>query len=157
MNTNRLSQLYGYKGNGDENEELIRVVLIDSHQAMREGLRHMLNKDKSIKVVGEAKRSQEALNQINRLHPHIIIMDIETEGTNGIEMIRNLKKEQNSMNIIALSDKPEILAPVIDAGAVGFLTREVDSSELIAAIRIIYLWRLILFKHNGPNFSLVKL
>jgi len=137
--------------------ETIRVMLVDDHEAMREGLRHMLSTDESIRVVGEARGGQEALAQVKKLSPDILLMDVRMPGMDGIEATRCLKENGLPVSVIMLTDNRRYLAPAIKAGAVGFLTRNISRRELIAAIRIIYLWRLGLFHSKGSHFALVKL
>ncbi len=135
--------------------ETIRVMLVDDHEAMREGLRHMLSGDESIRVVGEAKDGREALAQAKKLSPDVVLMDIRMPGMNGIEASRYLKESKLPVSIIVISDNRRYLAPAVKAGAVGFLPRNIGRSELVAAVRIIHLWRLGLF--HGSHFALVKL
>jgi len=137
--------------------EAIRVILVDEREAMREGLRHMLSNDESIAVIGEARDGQEALAQASKLCPDIILMDAGVRRTTGIETARSLKEARLPMSIIILADNRKHLAPAIEAGAVGFLPRNISRSELIAAIRIIHLWRLGLFQSKWSHFALVKL
>lgn len=137
--------------------EAIRVVLVDEREAMREGLRHMLSNDESITVVGEARDGQEALAQANQLSPDIILMDAGVRRMTGIETARSLKEARLSMRIIILADNRKHLSPAIEAGAVGFLPRNISRKHLISAIRIIHLWRLGLFDSSQGHFALVKL
>jgi len=144
-------------GKANNKNEAIRVMLVDDHEAMREGLRHMLSEDESIRVVGEARDGQEALTKAGKLLPDIVIMDVRMPGMDGIEATRLLKETQPPMSIIMLTDNRRYLAPAIKAGAVGFLPRNISHNNLIAAIRIIHLWRLGLFHGKGSHFALVKL
>jgi len=137
--------------------ETIRVVLVDEREAMREGLRHMLSNDESITVVGEARDGQEALAQANQLSPDIILMDVGVRRMTGIETARSLKEARLPLSIIILADNRKNLAPAIEAGAVGFLPRNISRKHLISAIRIIHLWRLGLFDSSQGHFALVKL
>jgi|WetSurMetagenome_2_1015567.scaffolds.fasta_scaffold47006_4 DNA-binding NarL/FixJ family response regulator len=136
--------------------DCIRVLLVDEHEAMREGLRHMLGEDKSISVVGDARDSQEALTQASKLHPDVVIVDEGTRNINGIETIRLLQEAGLPVNIVILTDNNTDLAPAIEAGVVGFLPRNISRGHLITAIRIIHLWRLGIFNSRN-HFALVKL
>ena len=140
-----------------ESREAIRVLLVDEREAMREGLRHMLSNDESIAVVGEARDGQEALTQANKLCPDVILMDAGVRRMSGIETVRCLKESRLPVSIIVLADNRKHLAPAIEAGAVGFLPRNISRSHLISAIRIIHLWRLGLFDSSQGHFALVKL
>jgi len=143
-------------GKGNQNET-ISVVLVDDHEAMREGLRYMLGGDENIRVIGEARDGQEALNRAKKLSPDVVLMDVRMPGMDGIEVTRHLKETRLPMSIIMLSDNRRYLAPAIKAGAVGFLSRTISRNELVAAIRIIHLWRLGLFHSKWSRFALVKL
>jgi len=141
---------------GNQNEA-IGVMLVDDHEAMREGLHRMLSGDGSIRVIGEARDGQEALSQVKSLSPDVILMDVNMPRMDGIETTRHLKEARLPMSIIILADDHRYMAPAIKAGAVGFLTRNVSRSELIAAIRVIHLWRLGLLHNKKSHFALVKL
>jgi DNA-binding NarL/FixJ family response regulator len=137
--------------------EVIRVVLVDDREAMREGLRLMLSGDESIRVVGVARDGQQALAKIEKLLPDIVVLDIATSTMNVIEVTRSIKESQPHVSIVILNDSRRHLASAIKAGAVGFLARSVGRDELIAAIRLIYLWKLVLFNGNRGQCALVKL
>jgi DNA-binding NarL/FixJ family response regulator len=152
---NELSKLYSHPaGTGD----VIHVVVVDSREAMREGLRQMLSSDDNIRVIGEARDEKEALVQVQKLCPEIVILDIATamRGTYGISLISQLKQATQHMGIILLSDGADSLVPAIENGASGFLTRDISRNELITAVRLAHLWRLILFQ-DEKHFTLVRL
>jgi len=144
-------------GNANDKNEKVRVMLVNDHEAMREGLRNMLRGDESIRVVGEARDSQEALARAKQLSPDVVLMDVNMPGMDGIETSRCLKESQLPMSIIILAGNRRYLTPAIKAGAVGFLPRNISHDDLIVAIRIIHLWRLNLFHIEGARFALVKL
>ena len=137
--------------------DVIRVLLVDSREAMREGLRQMLMGSDYIKVVGEASNSIEAIAQAQKLSPGIIIMDSGTRDLDGIKLTRSISQSNKEIKVIMLSENPKSLASAIEAGAVGFLTRHINRSQLIAAIRIIKLWHMVLFSDSDEHFALVKL
>jgi len=139
------------------NDEIVRVLLVDEREAMRAGLRQMLSGDDNIVVVGEARDGEEALTRVKELSPDMILMDARIRPMNSIDVIRHLKEARLPVSIIILSDSRRYLAPAIKAGAVGFLTRTITRGELIAAIRIIHLWRVGLFHSKWSHFALVKL
>jgi DNA-binding NarL/FixJ family response regulator len=150
---NELPPVYSYTTSVSD---VIRVVLFDSREAMREGLRQMLNGDETIKVIGEARNGKEALNQIQKLYPDIIVLGIEMQETDSSKIIDQIKHSLNNIGIIVLSDDQSILVPTIKKGVSGFLSRNISRNELVSAIRIIYLWRSILFQ-DEDHFTLIKL
>ena len=118
--------------------DTIRILLVDDHQVVREGLRRMLELEADMEVVGEAADAKEALTQVESLSPEIILMDIKMPGVDGIELTRQLKEKQPSCNIIMLTLYDEYLTEAIEAGAVGYLLKDVKREELVRAIRAVH-------------------
>jgi DNA-binding NarL/FixJ family response regulator len=137
-------------------DDAIRVLVVDSSEAMREGIRHMLAGDESIKVVGEARDGKEALDLAVKILPDIVILDGRLRGTDSAKVISYIKECSPQVGIIVLNDEQSFLVPAIENGASGFLTGDVGRSDLIGAIRIVHLWRMVLFQ-QGSHFTLVKL
>ena len=115
--------------------EAIRILLVDDHQVVREGLRRMLELESDFKIVGEAAEAKEALNQAESLTPEIILMDIKMPGSDGIELTREVRKISPSSNIIMMTLYDEYLSQAIEAGAVGYLLKDIKREELTRAIR----------------------
>ena len=114
----------------------IRVLLVDDHQVVREGLRRMLELEEDIRVVGEASNMDEAL-QLAELHsPDVVLMDIKMPGADGVETTRRLKGKHADCNIIMLTLYEEYITEAIRAGAVGYLLKDVKRAELSQAIRV---------------------
>jgi len=118
--------------------DTIRILVVDDHQVVREGLRRMLELEADMKVVGEASNAKEALTQVESLSPEVILMDIKMPGVDGIELTRQLKEKQPSCNIIMLTLYDEYLTEAIKAGAVGYLLKDVKREELVRAIRAVH-------------------
>ncbi len=118
--------------------DTIRILVVDDHQVVREGLRHMLELEADMKVVGEAGDAKETLTQVESLSPEIILMDIKMPGVDGIELTRQIKEKQPSGNIIMLTLYDEYLTEAIEAGAVGYLLKDVKREELVRAIRAVH-------------------
>ncbi len=118
--------------------DTIRILLVDDHQVVREGLRRMLELEADMEVVGEANDAKEALTQVELLSPEVILMDIKMPGVGGIELTRQLKEKQPSCNIIMLTLYDEYLAEAIEAGAVGYLLKDVKREELVRAVRAVH-------------------
>ncbi len=113
----------------------IRILLVDDHQVVREGLRHMLKLEEDIEVIGEAGDAKEALAQAETLLPEVILMDIKMPGVDGIELTRQLKEKLPCCNVIMLTLYEEYLSQAIEAGATGYLLKDIKRDELIKAIR----------------------
>ena len=118
--------------------DIIRILLVDDHQVVREGLRRMLELEEDMEVVGEAAEAKEALTQVELLCPEIILLDIKMPGVDGIEFTRRLKEKQPTCNVIVLTLYDEYLAQAIEAGAVGYLLKDIKREELVRAIRAVH-------------------
>jgi len=118
--------------------DTIRILLVDDHQVVREGLRRMLELEADMTVVGEAANAKEALTQAESLSPEIVLMDIKMAGVDGIELTRQVKAKQPSCNVIMLTLYDEYLPEAIEAGAVGYLLKDVKRDELVRAIRAVH-------------------
>ena len=116
----------------------IRIFLVDDHQVVCEGLRRMLDLETDMEVVGEATDAKEALTQVELLSPEVVLMDIKMPGVNGIELTQQLKEKQLSCNVIMLTMYDEYLAKAIEAGAAGYLLKDVKREELVKAIRALH-------------------
>ncbi len=117
--------------------DAIRIFLVDDHQVVREGLRRMLELEADFQVVGEATEAKEVLTQVDLLSPQVILMDIKMPGMSGIELTRRLKQKHPSCNIIMLTLYDEYLTQAIEAGATGYLLKDVKREELVKAIRAV--------------------
>ena len=118
--------------------DTIRILLVDDQQVVREGLRRMLELEADLKIVGEAADAEEVLTQMALLSPEVILMDIKMPGVDGIELTRRLKDEHPSSNVIMLTLYDEYLTRAIEAGAVGYLQKDVKRDELLRAIRAVH-------------------
>ena len=117
----------------------IRVFVVDDHPVVCDGIRHMLEVEDDIEVVGEAYSGEEAIVRIPPLSPDIVLMDVRLPGMDGIEAVHHLKRVQPSIDIIVLTSYGnEYLAQAVEAGATGYLLKRVGRDELIRAIRVTY-------------------
>jgi NarL family two-component system response regulator LiaR len=122
-----------------EQSHLIRVLLADDHALVREGTRRLLETESDVEVVAEAASGEEAVDAVKRLHPNIAIMDIAMPGMGGIEATRAIKNSCPETAVLVLSaydDEPYLMA-LLEAGAAGFLLKNVHGQELINAIRAV--------------------
>ncbi len=114
-----------------------RILLVDDHKVVREGLRRMLQIEPDLKVVGEAADAKEALAKVESLSPEVILMDIQMPGTDGIELTRQVKQQLPSCNVIILTLYNEYLPQAIEAGASGYLVKDMKRDEILRTIRAV--------------------
>ncbi|GAH42188.1 unnamed protein product, partial [marine sediment metagenome] len=111
-------------------EKAIRILLVDDHEVVREGLQRMLEREEDMEVVGQSADAEEALLQLEVFSPNIVLMDVKMPGMDGIELTRQLKEKQPSCNVIMLTLYDEHLAEAMEAGAKGYLTKDIKRAEL---------------------------
>jgi two-component system, NarL family, response regulator NreC len=117
----------------------IRVLLVDDHTIVRQGVRALLSGVPDVWVVGEAASGEEALPLIDQLHPDVIIMDLEMPGAGGLSTIRQLAERDESPRILVLTMHPETeaLVETLEAGASGYLMKDAAETDLVDAIRTV--------------------
>lgn len=115
----------------------IRIMIVDDHKIVREGLAGLLCLERDFELVGEASNGRMAVDLARELRPDVIIMDISMPVMNGIEATRVIAAAQPGVRIIGLSmhDKEDMAGAMRDAGASGYVSKDGPSSELISAIR----------------------
>ena len=119
--------------------EYIRVVLVDDHAIVRSGLKAVLGSARDIEVVGEANDGREALAQIERLKPDVVVMDLTMGEMDGITATKALAERADAPRVLVLTmhAEEEYLLPVLEAGAAGYLVKSAADRELIEAVRTI--------------------
>ena len=110
----------------------IRVVLVDDHEIVREGMAALLRKCEHVEVIGQAADGRYAIDMVNELQPDVVIMDIGMPNLNGIEAARQMTEQYPNLKILALSAHSDgcIVAKMIKAGARGYMLKESAFSEL---------------------------
>jgi two-component system, NarL family, response regulator LiaR len=118
----------------------IRVLLVDDHAVVREGLRAFLALQDGLEIVGEAGDGAEAVERAQRLAPDVILMDLVMPGLDGVSAMRELRVQAPDSRVIVLTSflEDERLLPAIQAGAAGYLLKNVEPSVLAEAIRVAY-------------------
>jgi NarL family two-component system response regulator LiaR len=115
----------------------MKVLLVDDHQMMRDGLRATLAREPDVEVVGEAGDGHAAITAARALHPDVVVMDISMPGLNGLEATRHILAESPGIKVVALSmhsDRRYVHA-AFEAGATGYLLKNSASDELVRALR----------------------
>ena len=118
----------------------IRVLVVDDHTIVRDGICALLALAGDIEVVGEAANGSEALKMVKELEPDVVLMDIAMPIMDGLEATRRICKEFPRMRVLVLTqyDDKEYVFPVIEAGASGFISKVAASSELASGIRSVF-------------------
>jgi DNA-binding NarL/FixJ family response regulator len=124
----------------------IRVVIADDHGLMREGVKALLRATDDIEVVGEAEDGDEAIREVRRLDPDVVLMDVAMPGLGGLEATLAVRKEKPAVKILVLTqyDDREYVARFLKAGVAGYVLKRAAASELTAAIRAVHRGGLVL-------------
>ena len=117
----------------------LRLLLVDDHAVVREGLRALLASDPRFEIVGEASEGEGAVSQATSLQPDVVVMDVSMPGLNGVQATRRLKAQNPDTRIVALTVHEEggYLRSLLDAGAAGYVLKRSAASELVRALHIV--------------------
>ena len=137
--------------------EKINVLIADDHEIYRDGLKLMFNKQKEIKVIGEADNGVDLVELALKLKPQIILTDIKMPGLNGIESTQKIISQNQNIGIIALSmyDDNDLIISMLEAGAKGYLQKNANREQIIDAIKTVALGQV--YYCNNTSDSLTKL
>jgi DNA-binding NarL/FixJ family response regulator len=118
-------------------KKMLRIVLVDDHIVIRQGLACLLRGEQDINIVGQASNGESAVNLIREIQPDVVLMDISMPGMNGIQATRIIHSELPEVHIIGLSmfQEEEQSAAMREAGAVDYVSKSAPSEAVIAAIR----------------------
>jgi DNA-binding NarL/FixJ family response regulator len=123
----------------------IRVLLVDDHRILREGVRALLAGEPGIRVVGEAADGENALLQVDGVKPDVVLMDMVMPGLGGLEATARIKARHPEVVVLIMSmhDNDEYVQQVIKAGASGYVLKGVTGDDLVRAIKAV---------HDGASF-----
>jgi len=118
----------------------IRVLVVDDHTMVRDGICAVLSLQKDIEVVGEAVNGQEALDKVQRLLPDVVLMDIVMPVMSGLEATKRISQEYPQIKVLILTqyDEEENMIVAKDTGAYGFVAKRAASSELVNALKTVW-------------------
>ncbi|MFE8696483.1 response regulator [Cytobacillus sp. FJAT-53684] len=116
-----------------------KIVIIDDHQLFREGVKRILDFEKSFEVVAEGDDGSEAVSIVGEYQPDVIIMDINMPNINGVEATRQLIEKYPDSKVIILSihDDENYVSHALKTGACGYLLKEMDADALIEAVKVV--------------------
>jgi len=118
----------------------IRIIIAEDHAVVREGTRQLLEREPDLEVVGEAADGAEAVALVERLNPDVAIMDISMPIMTGIEATQRIKAGQPNTAVLILTayDDDQYVFALLEAGAAGYLLKDVPSAEVVRAVRAVH-------------------
>jgi DNA-binding NarL/FixJ family response regulator len=113
-----------------------KILIVEDHPMMREGLRGVINREPDLQICGETENAHQALEAVRKLNPHLVLVDITLPGKSGLELVKDLKAAHPAVPILAISMHDESLYAerMLRAGARGYITKQQPPGELVKAI-----------------------
>lgn len=117
----------------------VRVLLCDDHTLFREGIRAIFKEVPSIEIVGEADDGRQAVSEVQRLDPDVVLMDIAMPDLSGFEATRRIRQENDKVKVLILTmyEEEEVIARCLDAGAAGYVLKDAPRAHLLHAIEVV--------------------
>ena len=143
----------------------IRVMLVDDHQMVRNGLGTFLLVHDDLELVGEAKDGEQALAIFERVRPDVVLMDLKMPRMDGVDATRAMVDRDSSVRVIALTSfkDEQLIERALEAGAIGYLLKDIDADDLADAIRAAHrgepalapeaAWVLFQARRRGPELG----
>ncbi|MBI4499345.1 MAG: response regulator transcription factor [Chloroflexi bacterium] len=119
--------------------EDIRILVVDDHQVVREGIRLVLESQADMHVVGEAGNGREALTKVGQLQPDVVLLDLAMPGISGIEAARLIRTQYPRVHILILTmqEGEEYFFKALEAGASGYLLKGASAADVVAGVRAV--------------------
>lgn len=135
----------------------IKIVLVDDHKLLRDGLRNIIEQKSNMHIIGEASNGRNAIKLCSKLCPDVIVIDVAMPEMNGIEAAKQIHKNQPNIKIIGLSmhSGKQFIQGMFKAGAFGYLLKDGDADELITAITAVIQNKKYLSKDINQDFLLL--
>lgn len=118
----------------------IKIMIADDHALLRQGIKNVLDLEEDFQVIGEAGDGQQTVERAIVLAPDILLLDINMPKFNGLDVIKKINEQQQSIKIIVLTihDDEHYVLEVVKAGAMGYLLKDIEPGMLVTAIRTVY-------------------
>jgi two-component system response regulator NreC len=119
---------------------LIRLIIADDHNVVREGLVSLLDREDDIEIVGQASTGNEVIAKVSQFQPDVVLLDINMPGINGLEAARSIQERHQNVKVLILTMHEEsgFFFEALRAGAAGYILKGAHSDELLNAIRTIH-------------------
>jgi two-component system response regulator NreC len=117
--------------------ERVKVLVVDDHEIVREGIRMVLATDPELEVVGVASSGEEAIEKVRELEPDVVLMDIGMPGLSGFEATRRIRESHPNTQVVALTvhDSEGYVFQMLQAGATGYVVKRAPAEDVIAAVK----------------------
>jgi DNA-binding NarL/FixJ family response regulator len=127
-------------------EQPIRVLIVDDHPVVRQGLRTFLDVQGDLTVVGEAADGETCVAEAERVRPDVVLLDLRMPGSDGLAALRGLREQGNPARVLVITSftEPSAVLPAVRAGAAGYVYKDVDPPALAAAIRAVHAGHVLL-------------
>lgn len=116
---------------------MIRVVLVDDHSVVRQGIRHLLEAHDDIVVLGDCEDSAQALTLVQRMRPDVLVTDLMMPGLVGLDLVQRVRQSHPAIQVVVLSMYANVayVAESLRRGAIGYVVKQADIRELVSAVR----------------------
>jgi DNA-binding NarL/FixJ family response regulator len=121
-------------------KEKIKVLIVDDHSLIREGLKRILSFEEDLCIVGEAENGEKAINMIKQNKPDVLLVDFNMPVMNGIEVLKNIKEQKIDIKVIMLTveNDRKTIHEAIDIGADGYMLKDSVGEEIVEAIKTVF-------------------
>jgi DNA-binding NarL/FixJ family response regulator len=118
---------------------VVRILLVDDHPVVRQGLKTMLEGRSGLEVAGEASDGVEALEKVATLEPHVVVLDVTMPRMNGIEACRLIKQRNAELEVLFVTqhDSPQMMREALAAGAIGYVVKSNLARDLVEAVEAV--------------------